>query len=137
MFSTTLTVLDGFPRALSTLLHRFVEPETPIQDVAPDAPTETRDPVGVAYWGALVVLAGGAMMVITWLQGSLKSLVDLATTLSFFTAPILAWLNHRAVTGAEVPVDRRPGKGMLTASIVSIVVMTLFAAYWLKIRFIG
>ncbi|MFT5430992.1 MAG: Mn2+/Fe2+ NRAMP family transporter [Myxococcota bacterium] len=129
MFSTTLTVLDGFPRAIDTLLSRFGSEESPTSGAIES------DTLTMGYWGALVVLGGGALLVIVWLQGSLKSLVDLATTLSFLTAPLLSWLNHRAVTGAEVPLDRRPPPIMLTASIISIVIMTLFAGYWFTIRF--
>jgi len=133
MFSTTLTVTDGFPRALSVLLARFRDPEGKISG-APAVEAAQRD-VRVTYWISLAVLGGGALLVLHLWLTSLKAMVDLATTLSFVTAPILAWLNHRAVTGPEVPEDKRPSLGMLRLSALSIAVLGAFTLYYLWLRF--
>jgi Mn2+/Fe2+ NRAMP family transporter len=125
MFSTTLTVTDGFPRAVSTLYARFFTSETADENYKTDR----------SYWAALVILSLGAMAVIGWLMGSLKLLVDVATTLSFLTAPILSVLNHRAVTGPEIATADRPSNGMLWLSTVSILVQAAFALYWIWLRF--
>jgi Mn2+/Fe2+ NRAMP family transporter len=95
MFSTTLTVIDGFPRAIASLVARFGGPESP------DHAT-----------------------------GRLAGLVDLATTLSFLTAPAIALLNHRAMIGVEVPAEQRPGTAMRVFSWVAIVLWAGFAAYF-------
>jgi len=130
MFSTTLTVLDGFPRALETLAARLRGPEAAID---PDAP-EARAPT---YWAAMVLLASGAIAVIAWRPGSLKGLVDIATTLSFLTAPAIAFLNHLAITGPEVPRAQRPRPRMLAMSWTSIVLQGLFALGYLIVRYGG
>lgn len=129
MFSTTLTVVDGFPRALSVLVARFRGPETPDQALAEMAQTR------LAYWVALAVLSLGAVAVLVVFLRSLKTLVDLATTLSFLTAPILAWMNHRAVHAPEVPPEARPGPGLRAASWTGIVFLGAFALYYLWLRF--
>lgn len=125
MFSTTLTVIDGFPRALATLIARFQEPEVP------DVPSSISRH---AYWVSLIVLGLGSVGIVTFLLSSLVSLVDLATTLSFLTAPMLAWLNHRVIQGEEVPQEGRPGSGMIAYSWAGIAFSIVFALYFLWIR---
>lgn len=122
MFSTTLTVVDGFPRAIASLVARFREPEVPDHP----APYSQR-----VYWGALAGLGIGSVLVIWVGGGAFKHLVDLATRLSFLTAPALAWLNHRAMLGEEVPPEARPGPGMVAFSWAGIVFCALFALYYL------
>jgi Mn2+/Fe2+ NRAMP family transporter len=131
MFSTTLAVLDGFPRALGVLATRFVADETR-DDYELTSPLARN-----AYRGSMVALALGALVIVFWLQSSLKAMVDVATTLSFLTAPLLALLNHRAVFAPEVGDDARPGPVLRWWSIVGIVVMSAFAIGWLWFRFVG
>jgi len=126
MFSTTLTVADGFPRALSGLAARFRGPERPGEATVRDR----------AYWGALLVLAAGSLAIIGYaLRGgaAFKALVDLATSLSFLTAPALAWLNHRAIHAAEVPAEHRPSRALTAWSVSGILFSTAFAAWYLKV----
>jgi len=62
--------------------------------------------------------------------------VDLATTLSFLTAPVLAVINYLVITRL-VPVEARPGRGMRWLSVGSIGFLGVFSgAYmmWLVIR---
>ena len=123
MLSTTVTVVDGFPRALAALAAVLGgEPK----DEAVEGP---------AYWVALAVLAAGSLVVIGPFVSRLKALVDLATTLSFLTAPVLSLLNHLAVTGAEVPAGGRPGPWLRRASVTGIVLQALFAAGYVWLRF--
>ena len=127
MFSTTLTVVDGFPRAIATLVERFQGPEVP------DRPSAGSRRI---YWGALVVLGIGTIVIATYLLTSLKGLVDVATVLSFLTAPVLAWLNHRAILGAEMPIEHRPRGAMVVYSWAGIVFSLAFALWFLKVRFL-
>ena len=127
MFSTTLTVMDGFPRALSALIHNLREEGEPT--LSGDG---RRDPIYVASSATLVI---GAVVVLQFLTGSLRGMVDLATTLSFLTAPALATLNHLAVVGDEVSEDSRPPGWLLTFSLLAIVAQAAFALYYLSVRF--
>jgi Mn2+/Fe2+ NRAMP family transporter len=131
MLSTTMTVIDGFPRALSALYARFRRPEDA------DASGEPDD-VRRVYWIALAVIATGAVLILRFVEGKeFRALVDVATTLSFLTAPALAALNHRAVFGAEVPAALRPGPRMRAFSLVSITLLGAFALVWLYVRFVA
>ena len=75
------------------------------------------------------------MIIARW-RTSLKGLVDVATVLSFLTAPVLAWLNHRAILGAEVPAVHRPRGAMVIYSWTGIVFSLAFALWFLWFRFL-
>ncbi len=128
MFSTTLTVIDGFPRSLATLVSRFNEPELPDRVSAINK---------FAYWMSLVVLGLGSIGIVGLLLRSLVALVDLATVLSFLTAPLLAWLNHQVILAAEMPEEHRPGLAMVGYSWAGIIFSTAFALYFLWVRWGG
>jgi Mn2+/Fe2+ NRAMP family transporter len=125
MFSTTLTVIDGFPRALATLVSRFNGTELP------DRISPINNSV---YWTSLVVLGLGSIGIVEFLLGSLVALVDLATVLSFLTAPFLAWLNHQVILAKEISEEHRPGRAMVAYSWAGIIFSTAFALYFLWVR---
>ena len=60
--------------------------------------------------------------------------MDLATTLSFLTAPVLAWLNYRAVTSDRMPEERRPKGAYAALHIIGIVCMAMLAMYFLYMK---
>ncbi|MDH4044544.1 MAG: divalent metal cation transporter [Gemmatimonadota bacterium] len=112
MFSTSLTVIDGFPRAIARsvwVVRHGLEP-------APDD-------VGPVYWGAGAVLGGLTVVIVLLFIGTLTAMVDFATIVSFFTAPALGYLNLRAVTAPHVPVEARPGPGLRRLSIVGLALL--------------
>jgi len=129
MFSTTLTVVDGFPRAIAVLVARFRGPEQAGHDEQQERPQR------IAYWVAVSALLVGSLAVIALFLTSLKAMVDVATTLSCLTAPMLAILNHRAVTSDEVPPEGRPRPWLLWLSRASIVFLLVFAAGYLLVRY--
>lgn len=131
MFSTTFAVVDGFPRALAVLWLRLRAPEQPWSG------EESAPGFKPAYWVSIVALATGAILVLFLLMSSLTAMVDLATTLSFLTAPALAWLNHRAMTSDAVPAAHRPAPWLRAASLAGIAFLTVFALYYAWLRFIS
>lgn len=122
MLSTTITVNDGFPRAVEAAVLRLGGDEQPNEG-------RTR-----TYWVTLGVLGAGALLLIAMFAKNLKGLVDLATTLSFLTAPVLAWLNYRAVTSAKFPEQHKPGPGLRAYHLVGLVFMSAFAAYFIFMK---
>ncbi|MEQ8493323.1 MAG: divalent metal cation transporter [Gammaproteobacteria bacterium] len=127
MFSTTLTVIDGLPRALATLAARFAAPEVP---GTPDAISRR------VYWAALAVLFAGSMLVIEFFIRSLTRMVDVATVLSLLTAPVLAWLNHRAMISDVVPASARPGAALRAWSWCGIAISLVLAIYFVVMRWV-
>ncbi|MHC4107865.1 MAG: NRAMP family divalent metal transporter [Planctomycetota bacterium] len=130
LLSTTLTVIDGFPRALQLTGRRFVAPESEAE-VATSA-VRTR-----GFWIWTTVLIAGGLLIIRYWMSSLLSLVDLATILSFVTAPFLAILTYRAMTAADVPAEFQPGRGLRATAIVGIGFLLAFLGYFLFHRFIA
>ena len=94
MFSTCITVLDGYARSLDRAWA-----------AAMDAPRSV-----AKHRGAVVLVAGGALGIVLAFRGQLKVLVDLATTLSFLVAPLIAWWNLKLVTSDQMPAEARPPK---------------------------
>lgn len=122
MFSTTLTVTDAFPR----VLQRTTEILAPAM-----APAARRDWL---YWGWMVVLVSGAILLIGSFRGRLTAMVDVATTLSFLTAPVLSWFNYRVVMGSHMPAAARPRGWLLWLSWIGLGFATLFALIYLSWR---
>jgi Mn2+/Fe2+ NRAMP family transporter len=112
MFSTSLTVVDGFPRAIA----RTVRVARHGLDAVPDDE-------GPAYWISGAVLGILTVVVVAGFLGTLTAMVDFATTVSFCTAPALGYLNLRAVTAPHVPADARPGPALRRLSLVGLVLL--------------
>jgi Mn2+/Fe2+ NRAMP family transporter len=129
IFSTVLTVTDGFPRALQLVGRRFRTPEDP---------QEVLERCGNSwdYWTWMGVMALGAMLIIGFYLKSLKSLVDLATTLSFVTAPFLGFLTYKAIMARWVPDEFKPRPWLRALAIIGIVFLASFLAFFLYYRFL-
>lgn len=112
MISTSLTVVDGFPRAIERSVLCLVRDST---DVATQG--------GAVYWTAIALIGGATVSVVIALVSGLTTMVDFATIVSFMTAPVLGWLNYRAVTGPEVAPEHRPGPGMRALSWTGLVLL--------------
>jgi hypothetical protein len=129
-----MSVTDSFPRVLSILVKRFREPEQP--DTAPVLPKKI-------YWLAMAVISVVAVAILAIALGEpplgggikLTLLIDIATTLSFLSAPFLGLLIHRAMFSPDVAFGMRPGNFLRRFSLVSIVFSGLFAVYFLWLRF--
>ncbi len=123
MFSTTLTVTDAFPRVLQRT--------TAI--LWPASAHGNREPR--LYWIWMIVLISGAVLLMGAFRGQMTTMVDVATTLSFVTAPVLSWFNLRAVRGAWVPEAARPRGWLLALAYVGLAFGALFAGIYLVWRF--
>jgi len=114
MLSTSLAVIDGFPRAI----------ERSVVNLRPGHTDETGVPsAGTPYWVALVTLAIVTVVVLWAFVGNLTSMVDFATIVSFLTAPVFGYLNLRAVTSPEVAPEDRPSPRMIALSWVGLVLL--------------
>ncbi len=123
MFSTTITVLDGYSRTLAAgtgLLFR--------SSGKPDRRTT------YFFMALLVVLA---VAIIAFFMGGMRTLVDVATVLAFLTAPLVAVLNFRVVRGENVPPAQRPGRFMSLLSWAGIVFLAGFGLVWVWVRWLG
>jgi Mn2+/Fe2+ NRAMP family transporter len=121
MVSTTLTVVDGFPRAIERSLVRLQDESVAEADV-PSA--------GRRYWICLLLLGAATVLVLALFVGNLTSMVDFATIVSFLSAPILGYLNLKAITAPEVAPEHRPSKAMLALSWAGLALLVGFGAVY-------
>ncbi|MDE0827724.1 MAG: hypothetical protein OSB03_00830 [Vicinamibacterales bacterium] len=117
MFSTTLTVLDGGPRAIERSLFVLRAGSRASADAGPLRPG------GTVYWWSLAALVAVTLVVMSLFIGNLTTMVDFATIVSFLTGPLLGYLNLRAVTSDDMPIEHRPGPAMRALSWVGIVLL--------------
>ncbi|MCP4573106.1 MAG: divalent metal cation transporter [bacterium] len=120
MFSTTLTVLDGYSRTLAGTF-----------GLLGGAGVETRRRLAQ---GLLPVVAGLALVIIAFFMQSMRALIDVVTVLAFLAAPLVAWLNFAAVRIDHVPVACRPGRLLVGLSWVGFVFLVGFSVVWMIVR---
>lgn len=101
MFSTVITVLDGSPRQIQFILR-----------------SHTR--FGDAAWvypSILVIFTVGALVVLKFFMTDFGTFIDFVTSLGFLTAPLIVFLNHRAILSDNVDLGYRPGRVLQAWSI--------------------
>lgn len=120
MFSTTLTVTDAYPRVsqemISVLNAGFSFSKS-------------------SYKILIVAISLGSLCVLYFAGTRFTFLIDLATTLSFLTAPILAFLNYRLVMDSHFPKEMRPPTWLRILSWGGILFLTGFALFFVYWRF--
>ena len=127
MFSTALTVMDGYPRVID----RCVKVIT-IKDPAKTAHAEISSP----YWIALITIGVLMTLVLQMFVTSLTQMVDFVTIVAFLTGPILGYLNLRVITSPAVPREHQPGKVMLVYSYVGLLSLGAVALVFIVSRFV-
>jgi len=122
MLSTTLAIIDGYPRVIDRLTKavRSGDPEV-----------TAGSPVSGPYWASMVGI-GCLTVIFLWLfAGSLTQMVDFVTTVAFLTGPVLGYLNLRVMTSPQVPAEHRPGPWMRALARAGVVVLALVALAFL------
>jgi Mn2+/Fe2+ NRAMP family transporter len=110
MFSTTITVFDGYGRALSESIKLLFG--------------ERKIFTAYRFW--LLLTALGGLLVVFYFSQQIKQLVDLATLVSFVVAPVVALLNFKLVNSSHIPIAARPGRGMNIWAIAGIIFLLVF-----------
>jgi len=85
----------------------------------------------------MLLLLAGAATILQLLANSFSLLVDIATTVSFITAPLFAILNHIAMFSSNVPQDKQPSAAMRRWSWAGIISLTLFTLAYVAIRLLS
>jgi len=125
MLSTTITVLDAYSRVL--------KPITKI--LSPNLWNGCKNKERL-NWFWYVLIISGAILIVAFAAKSMVHMVTMATTLSFLTAPILAWLNYKVVTGKHMPEKSRPGSFLRVLSWIGIIFFAIFSLVYLYWKFL-
>ena len=117
MFSTTLTVIDGYPRSL----------EGSIVQLFPSL--EKKSSILYIFWTIFLSIA--AVIIIGLFTKDMVALLKFATILSFLTAPVFAIINYKIVTNKHFPEDLKPKKWLKLLSWAGIFFLLGFSALYL------
>ena len=110
MFSTTLTCLDAFPKVLKKCYQLSINENT-----------KRLEPMFLSF------VTIGTIITIIFLGSHMRFLVDLATLLSFMTAPFLAILNYKLIYNVDFPEKYRPSPYIKSLAIFGITFLILFS----------
>lgn len=118
MLSTSITVLDAYPRVLEPTFRLLLPSEK-----------QKKNHSNQFYLIWMVVLVLGSWGLMIWFGKSMKFMVDLATTISFVTAPLLAILNFWAMRSIDKE-DQAP-KWLIVYAWIGMVFLSLFSVFYL------
>lgn len=122
MFSTTITVIDGYCRGTARSIKLF---------------RNKNDDSRAVYIITAIVLSLGTFMIISQYLNNLKSLIDFATALSFIIAPLAGWVNYIMVFNKDIPVSHQPKKWLKTLAIAGLIFMSVFTVIYFYALFGG
>ena len=113
MLSTTITTLDASPRAMSKTIQLLF------------------NRLKSSYFLWLLILSIGTIAIFLFLLSEMGKLVQIATVLSFITAPLYAFLNFRLVISKQMPENFRPNKELRILSIIGLLFLSGFTIFYL------
>lgn len=120
MFSTSITVLDAYPRTIVECTSKLGKGTSPVKPQ-------------YQYFIWMIVLAVSALVLLRISGKSMRTMVDLATSISFVTAPFLAYLNYKIIYSHAVPTEFRPGIVLRIWAWVGLILLTAFTLFYLYI----
>jgi len=120
MYSTTLTCIDAYPRVLMPTS----------QILFPKLIAKFSKNYHV-YWFWIIVVTIGAILMLSVFSSSMQFMVDLATTLSFITAPVIAYMNIKVITSKHLHQDFKPSRGMIIYAWIGLVFLILFTLFYI------
>lgn len=113
MFSTTLTTLDASPRVMAkttSLLFKKLN-------------------LNYTFW--IAILAIGTISIFMFFASEMGLLIEIATILSFITAPFYAIINYKLISSSHTPKAWRPSIKMHILSILGIIFLIGFSLWFL------
>lgn len=120
MFSTTITVLDAIPRTLVECFRRLGDGKIHFKPQ-------------FQYFMWMIVLAASALILLKISGRSMRTMVDLATSISFVTAPFLAYLNYRIIYSKVVTAEFRPGIFLKVWAWTGLILLSAFTLFYLYV----
>jgi len=122
ILSTLLTVLDGMTRIAVGIVD-----ECRVQTF--DVATKQK-----AYSIGIVILCTASVFVIGTMMKSFATFLDITSIIVFIISPLLAFLNHRAITSKRVAVELQPSKSLRLWSLCSAWFLTVLTLIYFYVR---
>ncbi|THV59354.1 divalent metal cation transporter [Flagellimonas alvinocaridis] len=117
MFSTCMTAHDAISRVSLDVLEKLYPKKAMLKSKN-------------AFAFMVLCMAVINWMVITLFGANMGNLVALATFVSFVLAPLLGWMNLKAVMGKDIPEPFKPKIGLQALTYSGIIFLSLFALYY-------
>ncbi|MCH1929335.1 divalent metal cation transporter [Shewanella sp. A25] len=121
IFSTTVTVVDGYSRTLDAAWQLLRNPNIPYTHASNK------------LTAIMLSVSGLGLLLILFFKGALLPLLEFVMILAFMSTTIFAWLNYRLMTSQQLPEADRYGPKMKWLSWVGLAYLTIFAmlfVYW-------
>lgn len=119
VWSTQVALMDAMPRVMDRLTAVITRRE----EGAPGR-----------YPLFLALQVAGVTVIALFFIRSFTTFIFFATSMGFIAAPAIAYYNYVAVTSGDVPVEDRPGQGMIVWNWIAVVSMTAFALAFIYTR---
>ncbi|MEW7290492.1 Nramp family divalent metal transporter [Aquimarina sp. 2304DJ70-9] len=127
MLGTSLGVFDGYARTLQRTTKLLF---------SSNSRNDKKQNYRQIYLGSLFILAIGSLSISVFFRGQFKGLIDLATTISFLIAPLVAIANFKLVSKIYINKESTPKPFMKLISYLGILFLTGFALFYLYIQFL-
>ena len=122
MFSTTITVVDGYGRSMTRTFKLMFKDSS-----------EADSRISYIIW--TIIISVSAYLVIAQFLNNLKSLVDLATILSFVIAPLAALLNYIVIKSEEIDGEYRLPGWLNKLAIAGLIFLSVFTIIFFIVWF--
>ena len=123
IYGTLITVMDAFTRSLLRgILVLKAEGITAV---------EKQKFLNKNYKLLLPIMGLGGFLLFFFSAASMVKILEYATILGFLTAPIIAFLNIKAIQSTDVATEYRPSSRMINLAYLGLVASVLFAGYYL------
>lgn len=117
MFSTTLSVFDGYGRTLEEL-SRSLNFKWKLN-----------------YWISVLIVAVGGWLLVVLFQQKMTALIDVAMFISFLVAPLIGYLNWKLVNSDLLPKLFKPSRILNLWALISLLVLVGLTVLFLVVRF--
>ena len=118
MFSTTLTLIDIYPRTIAVS----------IKTLYPKLIISLRSLHQILILISVVI----TLIIVSFYSFSFKQIIDFVTISAFLSAPIFAFMNLKLITSSQIPDQYRISKFLMILSVVGLVYLVGFSLFYLK-----
>jgi len=122
MFSTTVTVIDAYPRTLGGSMALISD--------------SMKEKSSKLYWIWVLFLSAAAMVIIGLFTSSMRNLLDFATVISFLAAPFFAYINFKVVKSDFLPKVYHPKKWLNILSWAGLIFLIGFSVIYIISRIV-